>query len=199
MRDFMRRTIWALFLVTSASGLCAAQTIPERPTPTAPRVCVATFKNETRQQLDATALRDRLSAYLKRGPLAKQAGAEIVAIKEDAEPDATAEIKQQGCDFVVLSRVVLGRLKDPRPDIEANNPMPTTVFNNDPHKKEPPPTVVLGVQFTAVRVSSSIPVLIDRIFLEKPFTKEDELWPLLIVVQERIETVLQKKLAPKAS
>jgi hypothetical protein len=90
---------------------------------------------------------------------------------------------------------VLGRLKDPRPDIEANNPMPTTVFNNDPHKKEPPPTVVLGVQFTAVRVSSSIPVLIDRIFLEKPFTREEELWPLLIVVQERIETVLQKKLA----
>jgi hypothetical protein len=191
----MRHTIWALFLLTSTSGLVMAQATPASSTPPV-RVCVATFKNETKQQLDPTALRDRLSVYLKRGPLAKQSGAEIMPIKEDTEQAAAPEIKEQKCDFVVFTRVVLGRVKESRPDNEANNPMPTTVFNNDPNKKEPPPSVVLGVQYTAVRVSSGIPVLIDRLFLDKPFTKEDELWPLLIVLQERIETTLQKKIAP---
>ena len=185
------RTIWAL--LTWTSGLALAQATPASP-PQPARVCVATFKNETKQQLDPTALRDRLSVYLKRGPLAKQAGAEIMPIKEDTEQAAAAEIREQKCDFVIFTRVVLGRVKDPRPDIEANNPMPTTVFNNDANKKEQPPSVVLGVQYTAVRVSSGVPVLIDRLFLDKPYTKEDELWQLLIVVQERIETTLQKKI-----
>jgi hypothetical protein len=194
MRVSLRHTTWALFLTTSASALCVAQATPASPTHPA-RVCVATFKNETKQQLDVTALRDRLSVYLKRGPLAKQAGAEIMPIKEDTEQAAAPEIREQKCDFVVFFRVVLGRVKEPPPDPHANDPMAATVFNNDRNKPEPPPTVVLGVQFTAVRVSSGIPVLIDRLFLDKPFTKEDELWPLLLVVQERIETVLQKKLA----
>jgi hypothetical protein len=191
----MQREIWALFLLTSMSALCVAQTTPASPTQPV-RICVATFKNETRQQVDATALRDRLSIYLKRGPLSKQSGAEIMTIKEDTEQAAAPEIKEQKCHFVIFSRVVLGRVKEPPPDPNANNPMPTTVFNNDANKKEPPPSIFLGVQFTALRVSSGIPVLIDRIFLDKTFTKEDELWPLLIVEQERIDAVLQKKIAP---
>jgi hypothetical protein len=194
MRVSVRHSTWVLFLL-SISVLCSAQSTPSTTQPV--RVCVATFKNESRQQLDATALRDRLSVYLKRGPFLKQAGAEILPLKEDTETAATAEIKDQKCDFAVFSRVVLGKVKESRPDNEANNPMPTTVFNTDKNsRKEAPPTIVLGFQYTAVRVSSSIPVLIDRIFLEKPFTKEDELWPLLIVLQERIDAVLQKKMAP---
>jgi hypothetical protein len=190
----MRHTVWALSLLTLISAVAVAQAIPGSPTQPV-RVCVATFKNETKQQLDRTALRDRLSVYLKRGPLAKQSGAEIMPIKEDTEQAAAAEIKEQKCDFVVFSRVVQGRMKERPPNPHDNDPMAATVYKDDRSKPEPP-IVVLGVQFTAVRVSTGIPVLIDRLFLEKPFTKEDELWPLLIVVQERIETTLQKKIAP---
>lgn len=190
----LRSTLSTLFLLSSTCALSVAQATPASPAQV-PRVCVATFKNETRQQLDPTALRDRLSVYLKRGLLSKQ-NAEIVPIKEDTEQAATAEVAAQKCDFVVFSRVVLGRVKDQPPDPNENSPMPTAILSNDRYKKDPPPTVVIGVQFTAVRVSSGIPVLIDRLFLDKPYTKEDELWPLLIVVQERIETTLQKKIAP---
>ena len=191
----MRGLIWTTFLLSSLCVLSAAQSVPAASSQPA-RVCIASFKNETRQQVDAVALRDRLSVYLKRGPLAKRFGAEIIAVKEDTEQAAAPEVKELRCDFVVFSRVLLGRLKDSRPDPDANSPMPVYNPNRDMHPQPATSGLVTGVQFTAVRVSSSIPVLIDRVFLDKQLTKEEELWPLLLVVQEHLEGTLQKKIAP---
>jgi hypothetical protein len=188
----MRGHVWTTILLASVSTMCVAQSVPS----TQPaRVCIASFKNETKQQVDAAGLRDRLSVYMKRGPLAKQLGAEIIAIKEDTEQAAAPEVKEQRCDFVVFSRVLLGRLKDPRPDPNANSPMPMYNPNRDMNQQPATTGLVTGVQFTAVRVSSNIPVLIDRVFMDKNLNKEEELWPLLLVEQEHLEATLQKKIA----
>jgi hypothetical protein len=191
----MRSLIWTTFLLTLVSGAVIAQ-VPAPASAEPARLCIATFKNETKHQVDSSALRDRLSVYLKRGPLAKQYGVEIMPIKEDTEQAAAPEVKELHCDFVVFSRVLLGRLKDPRPDPNANSPMPMYNPNRDMNQQPATTGLVTGVQFTAVRVSSSIPVLIDRVFLDKLLSKEEELWPLLIVMQEHLEGTLQKKIAP---
>lgn len=196
----MRPSLRAIPIVIATAAvivLIPATTYSQEQSPASVRVCIAKLKNETRQDLNVLALRDRLTAYLKNGPLAKTSRAEFLVLKEDSDAKVAPELKELNCAFAVYTRIVNARMPDPTP--EPLEPMPTTRF---PAKAEEPKKLVpiSGLQFTVVRVRTGIPVLIDRTFANKPLAKDEDLWPLLLLEQERIDAELPKKLtSPKPS
>lgn len=175
-------------LLISSALFASAQTPASEPT----RVCVANLRNEIRQQMNVNALRDRLTAYLKNGVLSKAGRVEILALQEDTDQKAAPELRERRCDFAIYSRLVLGRVQQPQE--KPLEPMPTTVFREKPLPQAATRTIT-GIQFTIVRVSSGIPVLIDRVFTERSIAKEEDVWPLLIAEQEKVDAELQKRLS----
>jgi hypothetical protein len=189
----MRSILLATNLILLASMPFFGEQVPK--TATSPRICVANFKTELKQASDTLALRDRLAGYMKTGTLASEFKAGIFSLQADSDQAAASEIATERCDFVIYTRGVVGKLP------------PETVVNNGvfpaigPTKKKSADgtTLVPGVQFTVVRVSSGMPVLIDRVFLDREYKKEEDLWLLLRAEQEKIDKGLGQRLSPEAN
>ncbi len=189
----MRLTmVWFGLLVVLCTGLYAQDppgAMPSKPN-TPVRVCVATLVSEIKQASDTIALRDRLATYLRNGQVSKQGRVEIEVLKADSDETAAPELQERRCDFAIYTRAVAFRLKQQkRPDTDRSVVLRTTPAE---------PDQVPALQFTVVRVSSGIPVYIDRLFLSHPYEKDEDIWLLLRNEQERIESQLLKKLGQQS-
>jgi hypothetical protein len=188
----MRLILIATNLILLACVPCFGQQAPKASTP---RICVANFKTELKQAGDTLALRDRLVGYLKTGALANDLKAEILTLREDSDQKTAEEVAGSKCDFAIYTRALVGKL--PRESGLERGEFAVPPGPIQP-KKDSGATLVPGLQFTVVRVSSGIPVLIDRVFLDREYKNEEDLWLLLRAEQEKLEKELSKRLSPDA-
>lgn len=186
MRQFTFAAALLVAQVSPQSSLALQDPTGSAPT-NAPRICVANLNSEIKQASDTVALRDRLASYLRSGALVKETNAVILVLNGHSDQSAASEVRDMRCDFAIYTRALVGKLAEPRrPDTDRIAILRTVPEN---------PALVPGLQFTVVRVSSGIPVQIDRVFMSRPYEREEDIWLLLRTEQERIELELLKRLA----